>query len=122
LPLFFVTDYFRLHSIAAYTRFILDLYRAQPLNGFAWLHGLKAGRGRKQQTVFFMSDLWFLKVGAKLLPASRDKLRFVISLVLEERKSKSLIHRFLPLPIWLLRTCKSFLVRQHRHKGMNAKR
>ncbi len=30
--------------IAAYTRFILDLYRAQPLNGFAWLHGLKAGR------------------------------------------------------------------------------
>lgn len=30
--------------VAAYTRFILDLYRAQPLNGFAWLHGLKGGR------------------------------------------------------------------------------
>lgn len=30
--------------VEAYTRFILELYRAQPLNGFAWLHGLKAGR------------------------------------------------------------------------------
>lgn len=30
--------------VAAYTQFILQLYRAQPLNGFAWLHGLKAGR------------------------------------------------------------------------------
>lgn len=30
--------------VAAYTQFILQLYRAQSLNGFAWLHGLKAGR------------------------------------------------------------------------------
>lgn len=30
--------------VEAYTHFILELYRAQPLNGFAWLHGLKAGR------------------------------------------------------------------------------
>ena len=29
---------------AAYRKFILDLYRATPLNGHAWLHGLKAGR------------------------------------------------------------------------------
>lgn len=28
----------------AYTRFILELYRAQPLDGFTWLHGVKAGR------------------------------------------------------------------------------
>ncbi|MHB8619661.1 MAG: DNA methyltransferase [Chloroflexota bacterium] len=28
----------------AYRRFILDLYRAQPLTGYTWLHGLKAGR------------------------------------------------------------------------------
>ena len=27
-----------------YRRFILDLYRAQPLNGYVWLHGVKAGR------------------------------------------------------------------------------
>lgn len=30
--------------LAAYTRFILDLYQAQPLEGYAWLHGLKGGR------------------------------------------------------------------------------
>ncbi|MGB8886913.1 MAG: DNA methyltransferase [Candidatus Korobacteraceae bacterium] len=29
---------------AAYRKFILDLYRATPLNGHTWLHGLKAGR------------------------------------------------------------------------------
>lgn len=28
----------------AYRRFILDLYHADPLEGFSWLHGLKAGR------------------------------------------------------------------------------
>jgi DNA modification methylase len=30
--------------LAAYTRFILNLYKAQPLEGYTWLHGLKAGR------------------------------------------------------------------------------
>jgi len=30
--------------VTAYTTFILDLYRAQPLAGHMWLHGLKAGR------------------------------------------------------------------------------
>jgi adenine-specific DNA-methyltransferase len=30
--------------IDAYTDFILKLYHAQPLKGFAWLHGVKAGR------------------------------------------------------------------------------
>lgn len=30
--------------IAAYTKFILDLYHAQPLTGFTWLHGIKGGR------------------------------------------------------------------------------
>lgn len=30
--------------IAAYTRFILELFHAQPLNGYTWLHGLKGGR------------------------------------------------------------------------------
>lgn len=29
---------------AAYRSFILDLYRAAPVNGYAWLHGLKQGR------------------------------------------------------------------------------
>jgi len=29
---------------AAYRRFILDLYHAQPLNGYVWLHGLRDGR------------------------------------------------------------------------------
>jgi hypothetical protein len=29
---------------AAYRRFILDLYHADPLQGYAWLHGLKNGR------------------------------------------------------------------------------
>lgn len=29
---------------AAYRKFILDLYRATPLNGKTWLHGLKSGR------------------------------------------------------------------------------
>ena len=29
---------------AAYRKFILDLYRATPLNGHTWLHGLKSGR------------------------------------------------------------------------------
>lgn len=29
---------------AAYRRFILDLYHATPLDGHAWLHGVKAGR------------------------------------------------------------------------------
>jgi adenine-specific DNA-methyltransferase len=28
----------------AYRHFILDLYKAQPLEGYAWLHGLKHGR------------------------------------------------------------------------------
>ncbi|MHB1007358.1 MAG: DNA methyltransferase [Chloroflexota bacterium] len=28
----------------AYRSFMLDLYRAKPLTGYAWLHGLKAGR------------------------------------------------------------------------------
>jgi DNA modification methylase len=28
----------------AYRRFILDLYHAQPINGYSWLHGVKAGR------------------------------------------------------------------------------
>ncbi|MBI3734002.1 MAG: site-specific DNA-methyltransferase, partial [Chloroflexi bacterium] len=30
--------------VAAYRRFILDLYHAQPLNGYTWLHGVKGGR------------------------------------------------------------------------------
>jgi very-short-patch-repair endonuclease len=30
--------------IAAYRRFILDLYHARPITGYTWLHGLKAGR------------------------------------------------------------------------------
>lgn len=30
--------------IAAYTKFIIDLYRAQPLKGYSWLHGVKGGR------------------------------------------------------------------------------
>lgn len=29
---------------AAYRRFILDLYHADPIDGYAWLHGLKNGR------------------------------------------------------------------------------
>jgi len=29
---------------AAYRNFILDLYRAEPLAGYAWIHGAKAGR------------------------------------------------------------------------------
>jgi hypothetical protein len=29
---------------AAYTRFILDVYKARPIEGFAWLHGVKQGR------------------------------------------------------------------------------
>jgi adenine-specific DNA-methyltransferase len=28
----------------AYRRFILDLYRAEPISGYAWLHGAKGGR------------------------------------------------------------------------------
>ncbi len=31
-------------AVAAYRRFILDLYGARPLTGYAWLHGLKHGR------------------------------------------------------------------------------
>jgi adenine-specific DNA-methyltransferase len=31
--------------IAAYTRFILDLYHAQPLTSYTWLHGIKHGKG-----------------------------------------------------------------------------
>ena len=30
--------------VTAYRRFILDLYSAQPVNGYTWLHGVKAGR------------------------------------------------------------------------------
>ncbi len=30
--------------VAAYRRFILELYQARPITGYAWLHGLKAGR------------------------------------------------------------------------------
>ncbi|MFN8497361.1 MAG: DNA methyltransferase [Anaerolineae bacterium] len=30
--------------IARYIRFILDLYHAQPLTGYSWLHGVKGGR------------------------------------------------------------------------------
>jgi len=30
--------------ILAYRRFILDLYKARPLTGYTWLHGVKAGR------------------------------------------------------------------------------
>jgi DNA modification methylase len=30
--------------VDAYNKFILELYRAEKLNGFAWLHGLKSGR------------------------------------------------------------------------------
>jgi adenine-specific DNA-methyltransferase len=29
---------------AAYRKFILDLYHAKPITGYAWLHGLKSGR------------------------------------------------------------------------------
>ncbi len=29
---------------ARYRRFILELYKAQPLQGYTWLHGSKAGR------------------------------------------------------------------------------
>ena len=28
----------------AYIKFILDLYKSRPINGYAWLHGLKGGR------------------------------------------------------------------------------
>jgi len=31
-------------KIQAYRRFILELYHAQPITGYAWLHGVKAGR------------------------------------------------------------------------------
>lgn len=31
-------------AVAQYRRFILDLYHARPIAGYAWLHGLKAGR------------------------------------------------------------------------------
>lgn len=31
-------------KVLAYRHFILDLYRAQPLTGYAWLHGVKGGR------------------------------------------------------------------------------
>lgn len=31
-------------AVANYRRFILDLYGARPLEGYAWLHGLKHGR------------------------------------------------------------------------------
>ena len=31
-------------TILAYRRFILELYHAQPVNGYNWLHGVKAGR------------------------------------------------------------------------------
>ncbi|MEX1253690.1 MAG: DNA methyltransferase [Dehalococcoidia bacterium] len=31
-------------KLAAYRRFILDLYKATPITGYAWLHGLKGGR------------------------------------------------------------------------------
>lgn len=31
--------------LAAYTRFILDLYHAQPLSGYTWLHGVKHDKG-----------------------------------------------------------------------------
>lgn len=31
-------------AVAQYRRFILDLYHARPITGYAWLHGLKAGR------------------------------------------------------------------------------
>ena len=34
----------RLAQDRAYRRFILDLYHAEPLDGYAWLHGVKAGR------------------------------------------------------------------------------
>jgi adenine-specific DNA-methyltransferase len=30
--------------LADYTRFIVELYQAQPLTGYAWLHGVKGGR------------------------------------------------------------------------------
>lgn len=30
--------------VLAYRRFILDLYKAKPLTGYAWLHGVKGGR------------------------------------------------------------------------------
>jgi hypothetical protein len=30
--------------MVAYRTFILDLYRARPLNGYVWLHGVKGGR------------------------------------------------------------------------------
>jgi len=30
--------------LASYTRFVVELYQAQPLTGYAWLHGVKAGR------------------------------------------------------------------------------
>ena len=31
-------------TLSAYRRFILDLYHARPIAGYAWLHGLKGGR------------------------------------------------------------------------------
>ena len=31
-------------ATAAYRRFILDLYKAKPIEGYSWLHGLKKGR------------------------------------------------------------------------------
>ncbi len=30
--------------LASYTRFVVELYQAQPLTGYAWLHGVKGGR------------------------------------------------------------------------------
>lgn len=34
----------RAHTESAYRLFILDLYRADPISGHAWLHGVKSGR------------------------------------------------------------------------------
>jgi hypothetical protein len=31
-------------KVTSYRRFILDLYKATPVSGYTWLHGLKAGR------------------------------------------------------------------------------
>ncbi|MFN8498872.1 MAG: DNA methyltransferase [Anaerolineae bacterium] len=56
--------------VARYTRFILDLYHAQPLSGYTWLHGVKGGR--------------VVHVGAVDSPVTLADVR---SLIIEWRKS-----------------------------------
>ena len=58
--------------IAAYTRFIVELYHAQPLSGYTWLHGVRDGR--------------LVHVGAVDAPVTLSDVR---SIVIEWQKSLS---------------------------------